>query len=156
MRVMLTYFKAHGGGPKNLGGKYYATGEHESRHEPNRYFDAIEEVARMRDERRLPGLVEGHGEYHVLITTEPESVPHLLIAPSFVNPEPTEEKGDENKKPAVVVRRGDPRWFELYKATLGGLCADSSVTSDIAFVAARIADKAYELMIDEDPKESER
>lgn len=86
MKVKLTYFKAWGGGPGGLGGKYYSEGEFESAHGPSTYFEAIDEVVKLRDAKRLPGLVEGHSNYHVLITTEPESVPHLLVHPDFINP----------------------------------------------------------------------
>jgi hypothetical protein len=87
MKVKLTYFKAHGGGPGGLGGRYYSEGNFDVPYVEEQYWRAIEEVERMRDEKRLPGLVEGHSEYHVLITTEPESVPHMLVARHFVNPE---------------------------------------------------------------------
>ncbi len=84
MRVVLTYFKAWNG----LGGKYYSSGEYVS--EKDHYFEVVEEVRKMRDKGCLPGLVKGHSPYHVLVTTEPESVPHLLIATHFINPkEPT-------------------------------------------------------------------
>ena len=84
MQVKLIYFKAWGGGPEGLGGKYYAEGEYVS--EKEHYFEVIDEVRKMRDEGRLPNLVRGHSPYHVLITTEPESVPHLLVAEHFINP----------------------------------------------------------------------
>lgn len=85
MKVKLIYFKAWGGGQGDLGGKYYSEGEYESSHEY--YFHVIDEVREMIKERRLPGLHTGHGDcYHVLVTTEPESVPHLLVAEYFVNP----------------------------------------------------------------------
>lgn len=85
MKVKLLYFKAWGGGQEGLGGKYYSEGEYESEHE--HYFNVIDEVRKMRDEHRLPGLRNGHSDdYHVFITTEPESVPHLLVAAYFVNP----------------------------------------------------------------------
>lgn len=80
MLVKLTYFKAWNG----LGGKYYTEGQYESK--KSHYFEVVEEVRRMRDEGHLPGLVEGHSPYHVLVTTDPETVPHLLIAPHLVNP----------------------------------------------------------------------
>lgn len=81
MKVLLTYFKAWNG----LGGKYYSAGDYTS--EKEHYFDVVAEVRRMRDEHRLPGLVVGHStDYHVLVTTESESVPHLLIAAHFINP----------------------------------------------------------------------
>lgn len=81
MLVKLIYFKAWNG----LGGKYYSSGEYVS--EKEHYFEAVEEVRKLRDERQLPGLIGGHSpDYHVLVTTEPDSVPHLLIAPHFVNP----------------------------------------------------------------------
>jgi intein/homing endonuclease len=80
MRVKLTYFKAWNG----LGGKYYSEGEYVS--EKDHYFDVVEEVRKMHKEGRLPDLVEGHSPYHVLVTTEPETAPHLLIAPYFINP----------------------------------------------------------------------
>lgn len=84
MRVKLIYFKAWGGGPEGLGGKYYTEGEYDS--EKKHYFEVIDEVRKMRDEGRLPGLVEGFHTFHILITTEPETVPHLLVADHFINP----------------------------------------------------------------------
>lgn len=78
--MLLTYFKAWNG----LGGKYYSTGEYTS--EKEYYFDVVEEVRKMRDEGRLPGLAAGCSPFHVLVTTDPETVPHLLIATHFINP----------------------------------------------------------------------
>jgi intein/homing endonuclease len=78
--VKLTYFKAW----NRLGGKYYSTGEYVS--EKEYYFDVVEEVRKMHAEGCLPDLMPGHSPYHVLVTTEPETVPHLLIATHFINP----------------------------------------------------------------------
>lgn len=55
----------------------------------------------------------------------------------------------------MKIDRKDPRWFELYKVVLGGLCADPNVVDDLAPHALKIADAAYEKMITVDRDEGE-
>jgi hypothetical protein len=89
VKVKLTYFKSWGGGVGNLGGKYYSEGEYNS--ESEAHFKVIEEVVALREAGKLPGLSEKgtpDHQWHILIITEPDSVPHLLPCPQHVNPEP--------------------------------------------------------------------
>ncbi len=82
MKVKLTYFKSWNG-PNDLGGKYYSEGEYES--SALHMWKIIDEVEKIRREKCLPGLVPGHSSFHVLISTEPETSLHLLIAEEFLN-----------------------------------------------------------------------
>lgn len=83
MKVKLTYFKPSG--------KFYAEGEYETRlsaddlqHPPGARAPALfkiwEEVAQIRNERCLPGLISGHSWFGVLIDApdHPHRHPHFL------------------------------------------------------------------------------
>ena len=73
MKVNLQYFKASG--------KYYSSGSYETRLTPeDGLFHVFEEVAQMRAWGRLPGLIEGHSEFAVLIDVpeHPHNHPRLL------------------------------------------------------------------------------
>lgn len=73
-KVELTYFQASG--------KYYTDGEYESSCEY--LFDIWDEVAKMRDERRLPGLRLDHSPFIVLVNVpdHPHDHPHLIGVPN--------------------------------------------------------------------------
>lgn len=77
MRVNLIYFKACGG-QSGLGGKYYTSGDFES--EETAFHRILDEVAAKIANRSLPGLLSGHGDYHVLVTTDPETGSHLFVS----------------------------------------------------------------------------
>lgn len=71
MKVKCTMFKTTS--------KYYTDGEYET----DREFisDIWQEVRKMRDERRLPGLVKGHS-YYIVSVDIPEhhsNHPHLIV-----------------------------------------------------------------------------
>lgn len=68
MHVALTYFKSTG--------KYYSEGEYHSSYE--HAFEVYREVRNLLTRRQLPGLVDGHSPYIVLV--EPSmAVPALII-----------------------------------------------------------------------------
>lgn len=68
MNVKLTYFKRTG--------KYYAEAAYESL---NQFpFEVYREVREMLDTETLPGLIEGHSEFVVLVQPEDDGVPALI------------------------------------------------------------------------------
>ena len=83
MLVKLTYFKPSG--------KYYSSGEYETKVAdrplgfPRDFmgpalFEIWEEVARIKNEGRLPDLIEGHSNFTVLIDVpdHPHRHPHII------------------------------------------------------------------------------
>jgi len=71
MKVKLNYFRETG--------KWYSEGEYDT--ERILLFEIFEEVKQLRDTKKLPGLMEGHSFYFVLIDV-PEhehNYPHLVI-----------------------------------------------------------------------------
>jgi hypothetical protein len=81
MIVKLTYFRPSG--------KYYDESQYETSEKSDLagtnppIYRIFIEVARLRSERRLPGLREGHGDYAVAIDVpdHPHRHPHLLQCP---------------------------------------------------------------------------
>lgn len=71
MIVKLTYFKPSG--------KYYSNGEYETTKE--HMFDIFDEVNDLLTNKKLPGLVEGHSLFNVLIDVprHPNNHPHLVL-----------------------------------------------------------------------------
>jgi len=71
MKIELLYFKPHG--------KYYSTGELEINEAP--MYSVIDYVKRLKEEKKLPGLIEGHSDFHVVITGNghPRGFPALLL-----------------------------------------------------------------------------
>ncbi len=70
MKVKLTYFKNDG--------KYYSTGEYETQWKE--MYQIFEQVKKLAELRKLPGLIEDHSYFHVLIDV-PEhdnNHPHLI------------------------------------------------------------------------------
>ncbi len=70
MQVKLTYFKNSG--------KYYSCGEYNT--ECKNMFEIFDEVREKAIYRRLPGLMENHSPFHVLIDVpeHPENYPGLV------------------------------------------------------------------------------
>lgn len=71
MIVKLDMFKRNG--------KWYSEGEYETEEKP--LYQIWAEVRRMRDERRLPGLIEGHSDFIVSVDVpdHEHNHPHLII-----------------------------------------------------------------------------
>lgn len=69
MKVMLTYF--------HLRGKYYAEGEYET--DAVHMFQIFEQVDRLRRERKLPGLIEGHSPFIVLVDVPDHEHNHPVL-----------------------------------------------------------------------------
>lgn len=72
-RVQLTYFKDSG--------KYYSSGEYYSDFcGPNEFWDVLKEVQSKMRSKSLPGLIQGHSEFHVHMILEGEShhPPHFF------------------------------------------------------------------------------
>lgn len=67
--IRLDYFKDTG--------KWYCGGTFKS--EFGMPFEVVDEVRRMRIERRLPGLHKDHGSFIVVITFDGGTAPHLLL-----------------------------------------------------------------------------
>lgn len=75
MKVRLTYFKPNG--------KFYSSGEYTSAYPAGRplyvFWDEVEELARTRS---LPGLVQGHDDYIILVDVPQHANRHpCLILP---------------------------------------------------------------------------
>lgn len=72
MRVELTYFKTNG--------KYYSSGDYKTKKQ--HLWEIWEEVREMQKEKKLPGLVDGHSEFHITIDVpeHPHNHPHLVLA----------------------------------------------------------------------------
>jgi hypothetical protein len=70
-KVKLDYFKRSG--------KWYSDGEYET--EKSELFEIWEEVGEMAEKKRLPGLMEGHSDFVVLVSVpdHPHDHPHLVI-----------------------------------------------------------------------------
>jgi len=68
--VELEYYKPSG--------KYYSGGSYESSVLPYHDWEIYAEVREMKKEKKLPGLVEGCDEFHILITGS-NVVPHLIL-----------------------------------------------------------------------------
>ena len=69
-RVKLTYFKQSG--------KYYCNDEFESDPVYQFQWNIFEEVRKMRDEKRLPGLTDGSG-FNILVQFPDSDMPPGLI-----------------------------------------------------------------------------
>jgi len=71
MKVVLQYFRESG--------KWYSEGEYNT--DKKHLFDIWEEVLSMVRTKRLPGLVEDHSDYYVLIDVpqHPHRHPHLIV-----------------------------------------------------------------------------
>lgn len=71
MKVKLTYFRVFG--------KYYSEGEYDTNQ--LHLFEIFEEVAKLIENRKLPGLIEGHGSYIVLVDVpeHPNNHPALVL-----------------------------------------------------------------------------
>ena len=69
--VKLTYFRERG--------KYYSDGSYTS--EKEHLFEIFEEVENMAKDKKLPDLLEGCSEFHVLIDvpTHKYNHPHLVV-----------------------------------------------------------------------------
>jgi hypothetical protein len=78
MKVKLTYFRVFG--------KYYGDAEYTSELKPGTALYVVwDAVEIMREARTLPGLVEGHDEYIVLVDVpeHPHNHPVLLVPKRF-------------------------------------------------------------------------
>lgn len=84
MKIKLTYFKAFGGGPLNLGGKYYSTGEFESK--SDMFHEFLDEIEDLIYNKNLPGLMKGSSEFHVYVDETDTTPPYLFINRSFQSP----------------------------------------------------------------------
>lgn len=73
MKVQLTYFR--------LNGKFYTDGEYDT--DVVHLFQIFEQVDRLRRERKLPGLKDGHSPFIVLVEVpdHPHDHPALLGVP---------------------------------------------------------------------------
>jgi len=112
MQVKLTYFKPSG--------KYYSGAEYETQlpaedlqHPPGTRAPALfkiwEEVAQLRSERRLPGLINGHSWFGVLIDVpdHPHRHPHLLPSSQEVVLQLVQQKHDLSRSGIRLVVDGE-------------------------------------------------
>jgi len=150
MKVNLTYFKPEG--------KYYASGEYDTA-VPVVEFSGppgasgpplhliLDEVSDLRERRRLPGLVEGHSEYAVLIDVpgHPHRHPHLL--PAEDDPSTCDEVRDSLVNLANSVSCDDyrlkmHRWIRAAAAALRRSSASphSAEKTSTAMLVERLAD----------------
>jgi len=89
--VNLTYFKESG--------KYYSEGCYDS--EKAHLFEITEEVKQKVRNRELPGLMEGHSPFHVLIDVPDHQNRHFHLIP--IDPEP-EDIGDKIEEFENIVK----------------------------------------------------
>jgi hypothetical protein len=68
VKVTLEYFKASG--------KWYGGGDFE--YNGNDYYGAIDAARDLKRAGKLPGLVDGSREWHILVTVACSEVPHLI------------------------------------------------------------------------------
>ena len=74
-KVKLTYFKESG--------KYYSEGEFETEHPEYHDWLIIADIKRMVKAGKLPGLIQGCTEFHILMSGE-TVVPALILKNSWL------------------------------------------------------------------------
>lgn len=146
MKVKLTYFKPSG--------KFYAEGEYETKlpaddlqHPPGARAPALfkiwEEVAQLRAERRLPGLINGHSWFTVAIDVpdHPHAHPHILPGSQDVVLQLVECKYDLSCSGIRLVIDGEI----VDTGQFGGEPEDNIECRDYKWVKAMLAKLAEQL-----------
>ena len=88
--IKLTYYKPTG--------KYYASGEIRAR-KAEAFHDLVKRVRELSDNRKLPGLVAGHGPF--MVHFKYNHVPHIVMA--LISDDDRESEKLEDEAVAAVV-----------------------------------------------------